>query len=119
MIRLHKDLTKPIWGEQGTVAVIGASGRMYALPEDMLTQSAGRGFRPKKEADVVNMITAMNDALAHRGVKLLVALPPNSSTIYQDDLPGWARNPGKKTEYDLLIEELAAGASRPSICVPR
>ena len=108
MIRLHKDLTKPIWGEQGTVAVTGASGRMYALPEDMLTQSAGRVFRPEKVADVVNMITAMNDALARPGVKFLVAIPPNSSTIYQDDLPGWARNPGKKTEYDLLIEELGA-----------
>ena len=108
MIRLHKDLTKPISVDQGPVAVTGASGRMYALPEDMLTQSAGRVFRPEKVADVVNMITAMNDALARRGVKFLVAIPPNSSTIYQDDLPGWARNPGKKTEYDLLIEELGA-----------
>jgi alginate O-acetyltransferase complex protein AlgJ len=37
-----------------------------------------------------------------------VAVPPNSSTIYQDDVPKWARNTGKKTEYDLLYDELAA-----------
>jgi alginate O-acetyltransferase complex protein AlgJ len=108
MIRLHKDLTKPLFGDSNTIAVIGASGRMYAVPDDMLAQSAGHAFRPQKVAEAVDMIVAMNDALARRGVKFLVALPPNSSTIYQDDVPSWARNPGRKTEYDLLLEELAA-----------
>jgi hypothetical protein len=74
----------------------------------MLAQSAGHAFRPQKVGEAVDMIVAMNDALARRGIRFLVALPPNSSTIYQDDLPSWARNPGKKTEYDLLFEELAA-----------
>jgi alginate O-acetyltransferase complex protein AlgJ len=108
MIRLHKDLTKPLWPGESGITVIGASGRMYALPDDMVAQSAGRTFRPRKVAEAVDMLATMNDALARRGIKFLVALPPNSSTIYQDDLPSWARNPGKKTEYDLLFEELAA-----------
>lgn len=108
MIRLHKDLTKPLLFQDSNVAVIGASGRMYAVPDDMVAQSAGRVFRPQKVAEAVDMIVAMNDALARRGVKFLVAVPPNSSTIYQDDLPLWARNPGRKTEYDLLLQELAA-----------
>ena len=107
MIRLHKDLTKPVWSGESGIALIGASGRMYGLPDDMVAQSAGRAFRPQKVAEAADMIAAMNDALARQGVKFLVALPPNSSTIYQDDLPGWARNSGKKTEYDLLFEELA------------
>jgi alginate O-acetyltransferase complex protein AlgJ len=108
MIRLHKDLTKPLWPGESGIALIGASGRMYALPDDMVAQSAGRTFRPQKVAEAVDMIVGMNDALARRGIRFLVALPPNSSTIYQDDLPSWARNPGRKTEYDLLFEELAA-----------
>jgi alginate O-acetyltransferase complex protein AlgJ len=108
MIRLHKDLTKPLWPGESGITVIGASGRMYALPDDMVAQSAGRTFRPRKVAEAVDMLATMNDALARRGIKFLVALPPNSSTIYQDDLPSWARNPGKETEYDLLFEELAA-----------
>ncbi len=108
MIRLHKDLTKPLLFQGSNIAVIGASGRMYAVPDDMVAQSAGHTFRPQKVAEAVDMIVAMNDALARRGVKFLVAVPPNSSTIYQDDLPGWARNPGRKTEYDLLLQELAA-----------
>jgi alginate O-acetyltransferase complex protein AlgJ len=108
MIRLHKDLTKPLLFENSDVAASGASGRIYALSDNMLAQSAGHVFRPQKVAEAVDMIAAMNDALAGRGIKFLVAVPPNSSTIYQDDLPNWARNPGKKTEYDLLLEELAA-----------
>lgn len=108
MIRLHKELTKPLWSKGNGAVVTGASGRMYAEADDMLAQSAGRAFRPQKVAETVDMIVGMRDALAQRGVKFLVAVPPNSSTIYQDDLPSWARNPGKKTEYDLLLEELAA-----------
>ena len=66
------------------------------------------------------MLAAMNDAAsAQRGVKFLVALPPNSSTIYQDDLPGWAQNPGKATEYDLLLKDFAAKGVKRSICVPQ
>ena len=106
MIRLHKDLIRPLKDDK--VAVIGASGRMYALPDDMLAQSAGHVFRPQKVAEAVDMMAAMNEALRRRGVKFLVAVPPNSSTVYQDDLPNWARNPGVKTEYDLMLEELAA-----------
>jgi alginate O-acetyltransferase complex protein AlgJ len=106
MIRLHKDLTKPLFSDSNGIAVTGASGRMYALYDDMVAQSAGRVFRPQKVAEAVDLIVAMNDALARRGIRFLVALPPNSSTIYQDDLPTWARNPGKRTEYDLLLEEL-------------
>ena len=50
----------------------------------------------------------MRDALARRGVGFLVAAPPNSSTIYQDDLPLRAQKQGRKTEYDLLLADLAA-----------
>ena len=35
-------------------------------------------------------------------------MPPNAATIYQDDLPLWAQNPGKPTEYDILLANLAA-----------
>ena len=111
LITAHRELTKPLFTDGDGMVVTGASGRKYAvtaMADDMLAQSAGRAFHPRKVAEVVNMIAAMNDALAQRGVKFLVALPPNSSTIYQDDLPGWARNPGKATEYDLLLKELAA-----------
>jgi hypothetical protein len=108
MIKLHKDLTHPFLFERNSVALIGESGRMYALPDDMVAQSSGRVVRPEKVDEAATMIAAMHDELARQGVGFLVALPPNSSTIYPDDLPRWARNPGLKTEYDLLFEKLAA-----------
>ena len=108
MIRLHKDLTKPVWSGVSSVAVTGGSGRLYALLDDMVAQSAGHVVRPAKVAEAADMLAEMNAALAQRGIKFLVAIPPNSSTIYQDDLPSWARNPGRPTEYDLLLKDLAA-----------
>ena len=108
MIRLHKDLTKPVWSGVSSVAVTGASGRLYALLDDMVAQSAGHVLRPGKVAEAADMLASMDAALTRRGVKFLVAIPPNSSTVYQDDLPSWARNPGRPTEYDLLLKDLAA-----------
>jgi hypothetical protein len=50
----------------------------------------------------------MNSALAARGVRLVVASPPNSATIYEDQLPIWARGGGRRTEYDVFLDDLAA-----------
>ncbi len=116
MIPLQKDLTGPLV-QDSNVAVIGASGRMYALPDDMLAQSAGHVFRPQKVGEAVDMMAAMNEALTRRGVKFLVAVPPNSSTIHQNALPSWARNRGRKTEYPPFAWR--PGMSRPLTCVPR
>src|SRR5262249_30741937 len=56
----------------------------------------------------VDLLAATNHELARRGIRFLVASPPNSATIYQDDLPDWAQNSGKRTEYDLFVQGLAA-----------
>jgi alginate O-acetyltransferase complex protein AlgJ len=108
MIRLHKDLAKPVLFKENNVVVYGDDGRLFALGDDMVLQSAGQLLRGEKVAETANMLADMNDALTRRGIKFLVAVPPNSSTIYQDDLPKWAKNPGKRTEYDALLDELSA-----------
>ncbi len=108
MIRLHKDLAKPLFFEVNSVAIAGDSGRIYAIADEMVLQSAGRVLRGQRVADAGDLIVTMRDALGKRGISFLVALPPNSSTIYPDDLPKWARNPGMKTEYDLLLETVEA-----------
>jgi alginate O-acetyltransferase complex protein AlgJ len=108
MIRLHKDLMKPVLFKENNVALIGSSGRIYAIADDMVMQSAGHVVREQEVLEAADLLATMRNALAARGVSFLVALPPNSSTIYPDDLPTWARNPGRETEYDLLLEALAA-----------
>jgi hypothetical protein len=108
MLRFHKDFAKPVLFKGNNVVVYGADGRMFALGDDMVLQSAGQVFRGDGVLQTVDVLAGINDSLSRRGTKFLVAMPPNSSTIYQDDLPLWAKNPGKRTEYDALLDELAA-----------
>jgi hypothetical protein len=108
MIKLHKDLTRPLLLKVNTAALIGRDGRMFYEGNEMVRQSAGLVLRDERVAEAVDLLVAMRDALAKRGARLLVTPPPNSSTIYQDDLPIWAQSAGRKTEYDLFLEELAA-----------
>ena len=106
MIRLHKDLTHPVLLKVNTAVLIGRSGRMFYEGNEMVRQSAGLILRDAQVAQTARLISEMRDALAKRGTSFLVAIPPNSSTIYQDELPAWAQDNGRKTEYDLLLDEL-------------
>jgi len=108
MIKLHRDLTHPIFLKVNTAALIGRDGRLFYQGNEMVRQSAGLVLRDQRVGEAVDMLASMRDALAQRGIGFLVTVPPNSSTIYQDDLPQWAQNHGKMTEYDLFLGELAA-----------
>jgi alginate O-acetyltransferase complex protein AlgJ len=107
MIQLHKDLTKPMLGLGGSEVLIGRDGRMFYLGAEMVRQSAGLIFRDQKVADSANRLAAMRDALEKRGIAFFVLVLPSTSSIYQDDLPIWAQSHGRKTEYDLFLQDLA------------
>jgi hypothetical protein len=74
----------------------------------MVRQSAGLILRDKAVSDTADLLAKMKGDLATRGIGFLVASPPNSATMYQDDLPDWAQNRGRRTEYDAFLDELAA-----------
>lgn len=112
LIRAHKDLTKPLLGMGNDTVLVGRDGRLFYLGQEAVQQSSGLILRDHRVSDTVALIARMNAALAARGVRFLVAVPPNAGTIYADDLPSWAQNRGRRTEYDLLIEELAAHGVR-------
>ena len=108
MIRLHKDLTHSVLFKVDTGALIGRDGRMFYQGNEMVRQSAGLVLRDERVSDAAGLVAAMRDALANRGIRFLVTVPPNASTVYQDDLPVWAQNRGRKTEYDLFLDDLGA-----------
>jgi hypothetical protein len=110
LIRAHKDLTKPMLGTGSDSVLVGRDGRMFYLGEEAVRQSAGLVYRDARVASSVDLVAEMNRALAKKGVRFLVASPPNGSTVYQDDLPDWAQSHGRRTEYDLFLEGLAARA---------
>ncbi|HET9018636.1 MAG TPA: hypothetical protein VFN46_03565, partial [Acetobacteraceae bacterium] len=87
---------------------IGAHGHFFLRGEDAIAQSAGRMVRPSWITATADMLAEMRAELAAHGARLLVAVPPNAATIYPEDLPKWARDDGRPTEYDLLYAALAA-----------
>jgi hypothetical protein len=87
--------------------LIGRDGRMYAEQDEAVRQSAGIVMRDRSVKGTAAYLASKRDALAQRGIRFLVATPPNTATIYPEELPSWAQNDGKTTEYDLLLAELS------------
>jgi len=112
LIRAHKDLTKPLLGFGNDTVLIGRDGRLFYLGQEAVQQSAGLVMRDQRVFETVGLLARMNAALGARGIAFIVAVPPNAATIYSDDLPKWAQSRGRRTEYDLLIEGLAAHGVR-------
>ena len=108
LITAHRELTKPMLGFGNDSVLVGRGGRMFYLGENAVRQSAGLLVRDRGVADTVDLLVATKSDLERRGIRFLVASPPNAATVYQDDLPDWAQNSGKRTEYDLFVEGLAA-----------
>ena len=112
MIRTHKDLTKPALGRGSDTVMIGRDGRMFVLGEQAVQQSAGLVVRDERLATTVEVLAAMNRELQRQGIRFLVAMPPNTATVFQEDLPSWAQRAGRPTEYDLLLKRLTANGVR-------
>ena len=108
MICLHKDLTRPLVPEGDPKVLVGRNGRMFLKLDEMVVQSAGLLVRDKSVSDTADTLAAIRDLLARHGAKFLVAIPPNSATVYPDELPIWARSNGRMTEYELFLGDLAA-----------
>jgi hypothetical protein len=81
---------------------------MFYRLEELVTQSAGIVRRDDVVADTVAVLVEINDLLKKQGIRFVVASPPNSASIYADELPRWLRNQGRFTEYDLLLGALRA-----------
>jgi hypothetical protein len=111
LVRTHKDLTLPL-GHGNNAVLIGREGRLFYLGDEAVRQSAGLLMRDQRVSDTVAVLTRINVALAARGARFVVAVAPNAATTYPDFLPPWARNRGRRTEYDLFLDELAANGVR-------
>jgi alginate O-acetyltransferase complex protein AlgJ len=108
LIGWYAYLAKWMLAEGNRQVLVGRHGRMFYLGEDTVRQSAGLVRRESRVAETADFLAVMRDALMERGIRFLVASPPNAPTIYQDDLPRWARSQGRTTEYDLFVADLAA-----------
>ena len=85
---------------------IGRDGSLFYRGDHLLQSSAGIDVRYDRIDVTADLLATMHMILAARGIKFLVAPPPNSATIYPERLPAWLRRGGRTTEYDLLVSEL-------------
>lgn len=108
LIHAQAWLVHGVLGAGTAEVLIGPTGRPFLRENRMVAQSAGRKIDHAGVIAAADMLATLRDSLALQGATLLVAPPPNASSIDAKDLPVWARNPGRATEYDLLLEALAA-----------
>jgi alginate O-acetyltransferase complex protein AlgJ len=109
LVHAYALLTQVVLRSGDDISVfIGRKGAMFYRLDDAIRQSAGLIRRDEQVTETVNFLVAMKDILASKGIPLVVASPPNASTIYGDYLPSWARNAGQATELDLFVNALAA-----------
>src|SRR5271155_4338610 len=77
LITAHRELTKPMLGFGNDSVLVGRDGRMFYLGENAVRQSAGLLVRDRGVADTVDLLAATKSDLERRGIRFLVASPPN------------------------------------------
>jgi alginate O-acetyltransferase complex protein AlgJ len=108
MIHTQGFLAHLILQSGNALVQIGTHGRLFYQGDDMLRQSAGLLMREQRVIESAETINSIRTTLARLGIRFIVASPPNSAAIYPDQLPQWARNPGRRSEYDLMLDALAS-----------
>jgi alginate O-acetyltransferase complex protein AlgJ len=106
-IHAYALLSQGLLRSGNSLVLPGRSGWLFYRGDWMILQSAGLIRRDQLVHETADLIVAVQRALTMRQARLVVAPPPNSSTIYPEELPRWARNHGIPTEYDLLLKDLA------------
>jgi alginate O-acetyltransferase complex protein AlgJ len=84
---------------------VGQRNHLYLREAATLQQSSGALGKGRWSwlLRTADMLADMQAALRGDGATLLVASPPNSSTLEQADLPPWARIQTRPTEYDHFL----------------
>jgi hypothetical protein len=103
--------------------IIGRDNYLFLNGDGTIEQSTGRVLRQERIAKFAERAATLNAHLAAKGASLLVAIPPNGSTVNRARLPAWAGEAPTVTEYDLTMRALAArGVAavdlRPALMAP-
>jgi alginate O-acetyltransferase complex protein AlgJ len=88
--------------------IIGRDNYLFLNGDGTIEQSTGNLLRHERIAKFAERAAALRAHLAAKGASLLVAIPPNGSTINRARLPAWAGEAPTVTEYDLAMRALAA-----------
>jgi len=108
LVRTHGRLRYAIDLPSDLRVIIGRDNWLFLNGDGTIEQATGKVLREAGIAKSADRAAALQQRLAAKGARLLVAIPPNGTTINRARLPAWAAQAPAVTEYDLMMRALAA-----------
>lgn len=108
LVRAHGALRYAIVLPTDLRVIIGRDRWLFLNGDGTIEQATGRLLREPAIAKFADRAAELQRRLKARNARLLVAIPPNGSTINRSRLPAWAATKPAVTEYDLMMKALAA-----------
>jgi hypothetical protein len=108
LVRAHGTLRYAILLPTDLRVLIGRDGWLFLNGDGTIEQATGRLLREPAIAKFADRAADLQKRLKARNARLLVAMPPNGSTINRARLPAWAATKPAVSEYDLMMNALAA-----------
>jgi alginate O-acetyltransferase complex protein AlgJ len=123
LVRLHGRVRYAIDLPSDLRVIIGRDNWLFLNGDGTIEQSTGKVLREAAIAAFADRAAALHAHLAANGARLVVAIPPNGSTVNRARLPAWASAAPPLTEYDLMMRALgargvAAVDLRPALMAP-
>ena len=99
--------------------IIGRDNWLFFAGDGTIEQATGKLLREAQIAKFADRAATLRTALAAKGARLIVAIPPNGPTINRARLPAWAAEAPAVTEYDLMMRALGGrGVEAVDLRVP-
>lgn len=107
LVRAHGRLRYAVDLPSDLRVIIGRDDWLFLSGDGTIEQATGQLLRDAEIAKFADRAAALRSRLEARGARLLVTIPPNSSTINRARLPAWAAQAPPYSEYDLMMKALA------------
>jgi hypothetical protein len=107
LVRAHGRLRYAVDLPSDLRVIIGRDNWLFLNSDGTIEQSTGKILREAQIIAFADKAAALRAHLAAKGTQLVVAIPPNGSTINRTRLPAWAAPAPSVTEYDLMMRALS------------
>jgi len=108
LVRAHAALRYAVMLPTDLRVLIGRDGFLFLGGDGTIEQATGQLLREPAIAKFADRAAELQKRLAASHARLLVAIPPNGSTINRSRLPAWAAAQPAVSEYDLMMQALAS-----------
>lgn len=108
LIRLHGALRYAVMLPTDLRVIIGRDKWLFLNGDGTIEQATGKVLREPAIAKFADRAAELHKRMLAKNARFLIAIPPNGSTINRFRLPAWAADKPAVSEYDLMMQALAA-----------